>query len=260
MSSYQRILQADLDSKELEMLFSHNKIISFSKNDMILVQGGYAEGIYVVLEGNVIISARLLGAGTTNLEILGPGNFIGEISYIEKVACATSVIANELVKCLFIDNLYFEMLSAYFPETKYKLYNLISKQVCDRLKKMHDKITHLISNTDMITRSFFSEIMQSITKQTSVISQEDTHFDFKKLNQTTSFNLFNDDEIEELVKNGIFLSAPKNFTLIGSDENICCCYIVLHGAVQSSVLYTNKLAKLSVIGPATLFVGIACID
>lgn len=247
------------NSQELEMLFTHSKILDFSAGETILQQGKQADGIYIIVDGTVILTAKLLGEGTTHLETLGPGNFLGEVSFIEKVPCATSGIARNHVRCLLITNTYVELLSEYLPETKYKLFNAISKQVCERLKKMHDKITHFISHSDMATRPLFSEIIQSLTKPTE-IHFEDQAIDIARLEKFPLFHFFTKDEIDELFKHTVLLKAPKNCTLIRKGEKNASCYIVLHGAVQSSIIYENKAAKLSVIGPSTLFAGIACVD
>lgn len=248
-----------LDADELSRLLIYNKIISFAPGDEIIQQGSMAEGIYIIIEGDVILTAKLLAEGTTNLETLGPGSFLGEVSFIEQVPCATSIIANSEVKCILITGTYIELLTEFFPETKYKLYIAIVKQIVQRLKKMHDKIIHFIANTEMASRTLFSEIIQSLTKPTE-INIEELSAEIAKLRKMPLFHSFNKEEINELFKHTQVLKAPNNCVLIRKDEKNASCYIILQGAVQSSVIYENKAAKLSVIGPATLFAGIACVD
>lgn len=256
------MISSDLDkylnTEELEMLFKHNQLVNFSAGEIILKQGKEVEGIYLVLSGNVTVTAKLLGEGTTSLETLGPGSVLGEISFIEKIPCATSVIANENVQCLFITRTYFDMLAAYFPEVRYKLFTIISRQVCERLKRMHDKITTFMTNAEMTTRSLFGEIIQSFTKPTK-ITFEEGGVNINLLQCVPSFNTFSKDEMEELFKHGILLKAAKNCTLIHKGDKTISCYIVVHGAVQSSIMHDSKIAKLSVIGPGTLLASVSCI-
>lgn len=253
------VLGKYLDIDELEMLLAHSDIVDFHKGENILTQGKSCFGIYIIIAGTVSVTAKLLGDGTTQLEILGPGNFLGEVSFIEKIPSATSIIANDQVSCLLITDTYLKLLSAYFPHTKYKLFLAISVQVCTRLKVMHDKIIHFIENSDMTTQSLFGEIIQSLTKPTE-IKDEEMFSQTKKLLQLPLFKYLSAEESEELLKHTVLLKAPKHCTLIRKDEKNASCYIVLHGAVQSSIIHENKVAKLSVIGPGTLFAGIACID
>lgn len=263
-SQYQKLssnsrLANTLDSKDLEMFASHSKIISFTTGQLILQQGKESSGIYLILDGDVISTAKLLGAGTTNLESLGPGNFIGDVSYIEGTPCSTSMVANSPVKCAYIDNVYMNMLSAYYPDMKYKLLNAIAKQACERLKKVHDKVTNSMSNVDMTRRSTFGEMMHSLTKPIEIPLDSD-EIKLELIKKSDIFKSFTNDEMDVLFKRIAVLKAPKNCTIIKKGEKNASCYIVIHGAVQSSVMHENKIAKLSVIGPGTLFAGISCID
>ncbi len=47
--------------------------------------------------------------------------------------------------------------------------------------------------------------------------------------------------------------AAKQCTLLQENEKNLSCYIVLRGAVQSSIIQDNKFAKLSVLGATNLF-------
>jgi CRP-like cAMP-binding protein len=253
------LLGEHLSQRDLEMLIAHNNILTFKEGETILQQGTHSDGIYIIIQGSVVITAKILGEGTTNLETLGPGHFLGEVSYIENVPCATSMIASNNVQCMYISNIYIEYLSAYFPEIKYNLYKAICNQVCERIKEIHSKVTKFITNVDMTTRPFFSEIIQSLTKP-STISIGESGFDIKTLYKLPLFEIFNQEELSQLINHTILLKAPKNCTLIHAMEKRAACFIVIYGAVQSSVAQNSKVAKLSVIGPSTLFASISCID
>lgn len=252
-------LEKFLTKEELEMIISHNKMINFAPEEMILQQGKYCSGIYLVIHGKVIITAKILGEGDTELEILEHGNFLGEVSFVERIPCATSVTASSEVKCLLITRLYFEFLAAWHPETKYHLMLAIASQVCNRIKKLHDKIIKFISASGMTTTTLLGGIIQSLAKPVS-ISYEEADVDIKPLEDMFLFQAFENQELHELFHHAILIKAPKNCTLIRKEEKNASCYIVIHGAVQSSILHEGKTAKLSVIGPARLFSSIACIN
>lgn len=252
-------LGKNLDPQEIEMMIHYNQVITFEVGDIILSQGKKSEGIYIIINGNVAVAANMLAERTINLETLGPGNFIGEISFIEKGPCAASVVANHHVTCLYITDIYAELISNYYPETEYKIFSIIAKQICNRLKVMHNKIIAYITDSDMMKRSFFSEVMHKLTKPKKITFQE-IKMSIEQLHQFFSFSTFNNDEINELINHTVILQAPKNCTLITEGERMPSCYIVIYGAVQSSIIKNNKIAKLSVIGPKTLFASTACID
>ncbi|HEX4045143.1 MAG TPA: cyclic nucleotide-binding domain-containing protein [Gammaproteobacteria bacterium] len=262
----ERSLQSDLgkylNAQELQILFAHNKVLTFSAGEIILQQGKESNGIYVIIDGFAVAVAKILGEGTAELETLGRGDFLGEISFIEKIPCATSSVAKNQVQTLFISVNYMNFLSAYFPEIKYKLFRAISEKVCNRLKKMHDKIIAIISNSTMVSspaQSLFVEIINSLTRPVEM-KVEENNMHMNKLQQFAIFHSFSQDELTELFKHSVLLNVAKDCTLIHKGEKDAACYIVIHGAVQSSIVHENKVAKLSVIGPATLFAGIACVD
>lgn len=253
------ILGKYLTREELENLLSHSKIINFAPGEIILQQGKESPGIFTIIDGTVLVTAKLLGEGFTQLETLEPGKFMGEVSFIAGIPNPTSKIANTHVRCLLITKTYFEFLAAYSPQTKYKIFTAISKQVSERLKKLHDKITQFISTSDMSTKSLFGDIIQSLTKPTE-IKIEEAGITSMRLEQLLLFSHFTKDDVDELLNHAVLIKAPKNCTIIRKDEKNASCYIVIQGAVQSSIMHANKVAKLSVIGPETLFAGIACVD
>ncbi|MCC5015881.1 MULTISPECIES: cyclic nucleotide-binding domain-containing protein [unclassified Legionella] len=247
-----------LDRQELEVLLNNGQIHSFSTGDVILQQGKKEEGIYIIISGNVVVSARSMGQGMTNIEVLKPGNFLNEISFIEKGASPTSYVASNNVQCLFINSVHFEMLSLYFSETKYKILYAITKQICSRLKAMHGKVTTLITQSEIPGLSFLGRVVDSLNQPKQVASINESMLE--RLQKKSLFKSFSKDELHELFQHTVLLEAAKNCKLIHVGEKNASCYIVIQGAVQSSIMQDNKLAKLSVIGPGALFASIACID
>lgn len=257
----QQIIQQylDLDEKELELLISHNKFMNFSPGEIILQQGKRNVGMYIILKGTALVTGKILGEGGTYISTLGPGNLLGEISLIEKRECPASAIASSPVECLLISNEYFAVLSLLFPETKYKILTAITKEVTGRLKDMHKKITSYISHSDMTAGSMFGEVIKSLTKPTTITSSE-ADYDLKELRQAQLFEEFTNEEFDELMQHTSLIKAPKQCTLVQEGEKKSSCYILLRGAVQSSIVQDNKTAKLSVLGPLSFLSSISSID
>ncbi|QBR83895.1 cyclic nucleotide-binding domain-containing protein [Legionella israelensis] len=249
-------LSSYLSSQEIETMLSHCKIVSFLPKQIIFHQGKCVEGFYLIVKGNVNVYARTLGEGIKKIEVLGPGDFLGEISFIENDPSLTSAITEKQVKCLHITSIYFELLASYSPETKYKILRKISIQVCRRLKHIHDKAADFIAHTDMIALSLFGRVVHSFTHPKPLAHS----IDYTPLRKKVLFQRFTEIEMDELFALMQPLEAPKNCILIHEGEKNPSCFIVIHGAVQSSIMQDNKMAKLSVIGPRTLFASIACVD
>ncbi|AHE67148.1 Crp/Fnr family transcriptional regulator [Legionella oakridgensis] len=253
------VLSHYLSRHELEQMLTHCDIVVFEPNALIIQQGKNTDGFYLIVAGRVDLMARILGKGIQKIETLTVGHFIGAASFIEDAPCATSAVAQEQVECLHITPLYFELLASYFPQTQYKILNAVSVQVCHHLKRIHDKATAFIAHSDMITLSFFGRVIHTLTQPKKLASMSDQ--EAKTLLQGKPiFQGFTPDDLTVLFAHSTFLEAPKDCILIHEREKNASCFIVLHGAVQSSIMQDNKLAKLSVIGPGSLFASIACVD
>ena len=241
-----------LDEHELAMLLKYNEIYTFEKDEIILKQGNKAEGIYIILDGSATSTTKLLGQGTATIERLSVGNFFGEISYVEDCPSAMSIIAAEKTHCLLMNHLYLELLASHYAVTRYKIMNAVAVQACVRLKVVHDKIISYLSQADMLKKSFLSEVLHSFVKSEEV-SQEKFEIKADKLLRSPFFKSFEKNEIDELVKLSHCVMASKNYTLISPTKVEASCFIVIDGAVQTSIVHDNKFAKLSVIGPGILF-------
>lgn len=252
-------LYESLESPELDILIAHSKIITFSPGDIILQQGKINENLYIILEGNAVVSAKRLGKGVINIMALQEGNLLGEISSTEKGPSHTSVIATSKVQCLLITKTYIDTLSLFFPESKYKIARMIAKEICNRLVNVHQKITHFMTDADMVTRSRFGAVIKSLTKP-EPISFADAEIDTQQLKKSPFFSVFTSEEYEILLKHSKLIKTAKQCNLIHEGEKNPSCYIILFGAVQSSIVHDNKIAKITVQGPMTIIGNISVVD
>ncbi|KTD44816.1 Crp/Fnr family transcriptional regulator [Legionella quateirensis] len=253
------ILGKSLDQNEVTLLLKYSHIDSFKSGETFLRQGQKIDGIYLLLEGIVLVNAIIMGQGNTRLETLFPGHFLSTISFIEHSPCHTSYLATDSVLCLFIPNRYFQRLSNDYPETKYKLMHLITGQICARLKTIHDIVTSFISESEMTSLSFFERVLYSLNQPKKLISAE-RGLDQELLQKSPLFKSFTKEEFDALLNYFELLDAPKNCKLINESDKNASCYLVLYGGIQTCIIQEGKHAKLSVIGPGTLLASIGCID
>lgn len=253
------ILSTYLEEQEMILLAQVGKLVSFPPEHIILKQGFRTQTLIIVLEGNVLMGAQILGQGVINIENYGPGSFLGEICFIEKGPCPMSAVAKTKVIGLALSSTIFDLIGNYYPSLKFKILKAIANQVCNRLKHMHDKVTHYITDSPMISLSILSKVINSLN-QARIITFTEAGIQPQQLIEKPLFQGFEQDELEEILSRAVFLEAPKHAILIDEREKKSSCFIVLQGAVQSSIIKNYKLAKLSVIGPGTLFAGVACLN
>jgi CRP/FNR family cyclic AMP-dependent transcriptional regulator len=248
-----------LNPTELDMLIQHSKITSFNPGDVILQQGQKSVGLYIIINGIALVKAKTLGKEAVDLLTIEHGNFVGEIGAIEKDVYATTVIANTHLQTLLIPLEYFDMLAVFFPETKYKISKSITEEICNRLKIISLRITDYMTHSNMMHLSLYEELIKSLSFK-KIISFEEAHIDTTLLKKMDFFKIFTDDEFSFLLQNSLLVMAPQNYSLRKEGELDPLCCIILRGAVQSSITQSNKVAKLSILGPEKLFGSISMID
>lgn len=248
-----------LNIEEIQNIISYSKFVTFAEGDMLLQQGKRGEGLYIILEGEVIVNAKILGAGLAQFSIVKAGGFVGVISIMKNNPSSTSVIARTPLKCLLISHAYFEMMSLFLPETKYKLVRSITEGLCQGLKEKYPRIMKIINKSGVIQKSSFGRIIRKNISPT-IFNFTDLELNMNILKNSPLFKYFNEDDLDELVNYGELIEAPKNCVLINENEKNKTSYIVLRGAVQTSFIYKNKLAKLIVFAPISFFCGITLVN
>lgn len=241
-----------LDEHELDELISYCRLVDYKKDENLLYQGKRGEGMYILMQGHAQITAIVLGSEMLSLASLNPGDFIGEVSLIHKGPNAISVIAKTDLQCLLISSAYFDMLSIFFSEIKYKISKAITEDICDRLKILHEKTVSLIANTEMITQSIFAEVVRSMHKP-EIVDYASMNLDLAQLKNSEFFNHFDETEFTQLLKHTVLLKAAKNCVLIKENENETACYVILRGAVQLTMSHKGKVVKWAVLGPMEIF-------
>lgn len=248
-----------LDLNDLDLLITYSKTVSFPAGKILLEQGTQSTGTYMIIEGEALVSAKVLGAERINLAVLDQGNFIGEISLILKTPSTVSVIAKTPLECLFISSSYFEMLALFFPATKFKISRAITEDVCFRLKNISKKIVAFMAHARMSSKSLFGEVFQSLNWP-SETTLEATGIPPESLQKNYFFQHLSKEQFEVLMKHVTVLEAVNHCPLIKEGDKNNICYLILRGAVQSRLRQVNKHAKLSVLPPMSLFCSMTYID
>lgn len=248
-----------LEPKELDMLLAYSKTRTFAPGEPMLTQGQKSEGMYIILQGQAQVTARVLGQGTVDLATLNRGDFLGEVSLIEKGLCTATVTAISQTEGLLIPRSYFDMLPAFFPQIRYKIMRGITEVVSSSLKSTGLKIKNIMKASEITPRLAFVGIIKTLSKlKSTTFTKEDLDKDFLK--KSAFFKSFSKDEFEELLRYLKMVKASKKSVIMKENETQASFYIILRGAVQINIIQDNKAAKLGVLGPMSLFGNIAYID
>jgi CRP/FNR family cyclic AMP-dependent transcriptional regulator len=247
-----------LDTNELDALVSYCKITSFAAGDVIIQQGTPCGGMYIIIYGHAIVTIKVLGQNILNLDTINQGNFIGEVSLMEIGPSSASVIAGSDMQCLYFPAVFFDMLTLAFPIIKFKITKAITEEVCNRIHQLHKSIMNTMSNSDMITRSIFNDMIQSFSKP-ELTTFEKLQIDVAKLRKNDFFKLFTTEEQDEIFNYSEIINTQNHCTLIKEGDESPPYFLILRGAVQLNIIANNKVAKLAVLAPNTIFGSVSCI-
>lgn len=240
-----------LNKYELETILAYSKLVDFKANQIILHQGKKSEGMYIILKGHASVKARILGEGMVNLASIGEGSFAGEISMIDKVICTATVSAIDNVSCLLLLSDYFDMLSKFFPELRYKIMKGITQVVYNRLIITQENIQALmqsISASPSLTSLQYIQQTNRVTK----INFKEIGINPQRLRKSTLFSQFTNEEYSALLDHCQFIHVPKR-CLISNHQTANEHYIIFRGAIQAAQLYETQAAKLAVMAPYAQF-------
>lgn len=122
-----------LEPAEEDALLAAASVSTLEPGDVVVEEGVKQRAIYVVDEGAVRIE-RGRGKAETVLAVLGPGQFFGEMSFIDGAPTSARVVANAPTKLRMIDMLTLDNLTDIDPTFGSRLYRSIAAILVERLR------------------------------------------------------------------------------------------------------------------------------
>ena len=130
-----------LTSKELLTLATFSREIKFAAGSALFEEGDEGKEMYVVLEGKVLISKYIPGAGEEALAILERGDFFGEMSLIEGEPRSADARAHEgAVTVLSLDQAAIQEMLALDPAASLEFVRLLCRLLSKRLREIDEKV------------------------------------------------------------------------------------------------------------------------
>ena len=107
---------------------------SFERNQLVLEQDVPLRTIFLIDEGAVRVELDDEG-GTFPLAILGPGEFFGEMSFVDGAPTSARVVAEQPTKLRMIDEANVDKFSHVDPSFAGRLYRSIAAILVERLRR-----------------------------------------------------------------------------------------------------------------------------
>jgi len=130
-----------LTSKELLTLATFSRELRFESGSTMFEEGDEGREMYVVLEGKVLISKYIPGAGEEALAVLERGDFFGEMSLIEgEPRSADARALDGPVTVLTLDQGTIQEMLALDPAASLEFVKLLCRLLSKRLREIDEKV------------------------------------------------------------------------------------------------------------------------
>lgn len=133
IKDFQMFKHFSATEKKLFAEIEHS-LLGFNKDDTIIKQGEECSSLYLLVKGTVFITKT---GHTTPICKLAPGAIFGEMSFFSKKPRHSSVIANETVVAVQMDDNFFSKIN---PEIRDKIKNYLIELLVNRLDVMNDTL------------------------------------------------------------------------------------------------------------------------
>ncbi len=131
-------LFSDFTSRDLDLLLTiiHNR--AYAANEYIFYQGDPGIGLYIIIEGEVIIERQLDKEHRYMLSRFIAGDFFGELALLDDDGRSASAIATTNSKLAVIFKPDLDEFIAKYPKKGIKIIRGISQIVATRLRSIND--------------------------------------------------------------------------------------------------------------------------
>ena len=178
-------LFAGLNDGEMQKVAKSGYIKVYTKGEVIIKHGDDGDAMYLILDGNVKLALFNEDGKTIVLSLLKKGDFMGELSLLDRKARSCSVTATSECKLFILtQNLFYKLIS----EQPKIIFNIL-KEMTERLRKADAKIGSL-ALLDVYGRivQVLYDIANDIgeeTEQGIIIDQLPTHEELADIVGTT---------------------------------------------------------------------------
>jgi CRP-like cAMP-binding protein len=129
---------------------------SFARDQVVLDQDVQLRAIFLIEEGSVRVE-RVDRGQTTMLAVLEPGEFFGEMSYVDGSPTSARVVAEKPTRLRVIDEATVDNLTKADPSFAGRLYRSIAAILAERLRLTSMHLDCMIEGID-----FYSKIKDEI--------------------------------------------------------------------------------------------------
>ncbi|HXB55733.1 MAG TPA: cyclic nucleotide-binding domain-containing protein [Vicinamibacteria bacterium] len=140
----------ELDDEELAQVLMVGLVKRYGEGAVILTEGSPGGQLQVIHQGQVRISKAVPGGGEEALAILRPGEFFGEMEFLDGGPASAHAIAHTDCEVLALPHQEVATLMANRPDLTSKFFWAFGRTLASRLRDTNQKMAALLA----IARTF----------------------------------------------------------------------------------------------------------
>lgn len=197
----------ELAAEDAKALMDHSVTRSFPKNTVLIHEGDETDSLYVILNGRAKVFASDEDGGEVILNLLGPGEYFGELALVDDAPRSASVVTVEPSKLAIISRAAFREVLAKHPDVAFNLIREMARRI--RTLTENVKGLALMDVYGRIARVLIE--MAEPEGDMKVIGQRLTHQELANMVGSSREMV---SRIMKELTNGGYLSVEKNRMLI----------------------------------------------
>jgi len=131
-------LLVDLEPEHLQSLLAAGSERELHREDVVIAEGEHPEHLFIVLEG--LFEVRLDAAAGHRLGVLGPGELLGEVSWLEQRSASATVRTVEDGVLLALPRARLQQLCDDNPALGLALHRALGRVLARRLRERSDEL------------------------------------------------------------------------------------------------------------------------
>ncbi len=150
----------DFSEKELSELLEVCTVQTFDPEEYVLREKDVSRHICIILAGRIQVGKVLYAGDEKELGTLGPGEFFGEMAFLDGSPRSASASSVEHSTVIMIDKDSFDKLVSKRPAIAYKITMKIARVLAARLRESNNLIEGIFSNPNKTILELKTRLMK----------------------------------------------------------------------------------------------------
>lgn len=149
-----------LNSRDVEWMIQNGQKIELGIGEKLIQKGNFIDSLFIILSGQLSVCAE--NGDKEDIAILGSGEVVGEMSFLETRPPSVSVVAKKASTVYKISRQVIELRLSSNPDFKANFYYALALFLSNRLRKTTDQLGYgTPEEEDLIDTKILDSVAQA---------------------------------------------------------------------------------------------------